>query len=146
MSSDISVRLRQLVILRAGERCEYCLLPQSVSLHKHEPDHLVPRQHGGTTEASNLALACMRCNRYKGPNVGSFDPLTGKLVPFFNPRTQDWTKHFELDGALILPLTAEARVTVKILRLNDENRVVERQRLLEAGIYDGSEKCWPIFS
>jgi hypothetical protein len=77
----------------------------------------------------------MRCNRYKGPNIGSFDPLTGKLVPFFNPRTQDWTKHFELEGAIIRPLTAEARVTVKIFRLNDEDRVIERQRLLEAGLY-----------
>ncbi len=34
----------------------------------------------------NLALACLRCNRHKGPNVGSFDPLTGQLTPFFNPR------------------------------------------------------------
>lgn len=67
--------------------------------------------------------------------MGSFDPQTGKLVPFFNPRTQDWAKHFELDGAMIRPLTAEARVTVKILRLNDEDRVAERQRLLEVGLW-----------
>lgn len=131
MSSDLSVKLRQLVAERAKYCCEYCLLPQSVSLHKHEPDHIISHQHGGVTEASNLALACMRCNRYKGPNVGSFDPLTGKLVPFFNPRTQNWANHFKLDGAIIRPLTAEARVTVKILRFNDEARVLERQSLLE---------------
>lgn len=135
MSSYVSTHLRHTLVERANYCCEYCLLPQSVSLHKHEPDHIVPSQHGGITKADNLALACMRCNRYKGPNIGSFDPLTGKLVPFFNPRTQDWTKHFELEGAIIRPLTAEARVTVKIFRLNDEDRVIERQRLLEAGLY-----------
>jgi hypothetical protein len=77
----------------------------------------------------------MRCNRYKGPNVGSFDPLTGILTPFFNPRTQKWSEHFELREAIIQPLTPEGRVTVKILRLNDENRVAERASLIEAGLY-----------
>lgn len=94
----------------------------------------MPRQDGGKTESGNLALSCMRCNRYKGPNVGSFDPQTGELVPFFNPRTQDWAEHFELKGGIIRPLAAEARVTVKILRLNDEERIAERQRL-EVGLY-----------
>lgn len=135
MPADVPASLRQFVTQRAKHRCEYCLLPASVSLHKHEPDHIVPRQHGGETEANNLALACMRCNRFKGPNVGSFDPTTGKLVAFFNPRTQEWTEHFELDGAMIRPLTAEARVTVKILRVNDEERVAERQYLLRVGLY-----------
>jgi hypothetical protein len=111
------------------------LLPQAASLHKHEPDHIVPRQHGGKTEISNLALACFRCNRYKGPNVGSFDPETGNLVSFFNPRTQKWTEHFALDGAMILLLTPEGRVTVKMFRLNDEDRVAERRHLLEVGLY-----------
>ena len=76
----------------------------------------------------------MRCNRSKGPNVGSFDPLTGKLVPFFNPRIQVWRDHFELEGGIIRPLTPEARVTVKIFRLNDEARILERQSLLELKI------------
>ncbi len=78
----------------------------------------------------------MRCNRYKGPNVGSFDIETGNLVPFFNPRTQDWANHFELDGAIIRPRTAEARVTVKIFRMNDVDRVLERQRLIEASLFE----------
>ncbi|MGE0683500.1 MAG: HNH endonuclease [Candidatus Binatia bacterium] len=30
----------------------------------------MPRRHGGETHERNLALACLRCNRYKGPNVG----------------------------------------------------------------------------
>jgi hypothetical protein len=135
LSSDISPELRDLVRARAGNRCEYCRLPQSVVLHKHEPDHIIPRQHEGETVAANLALACMRCNRYKGPNVGSFDPNTGNLVPFFNPRQQNWADHFEFKDGVIWPITAEARVTVKILRLNDDERITERKELWGKGLY-----------
>lgn len=135
MAVEVPATLRRLAAERAAYRCEYCLLPQAVALHQHEPDHIVPRQHGGETHESNLALACLRCNRYKGPNVGSFDPLTGMLVPLFNPRTQPWTSHFAWDGATILPLTPEARVTIRLLRLNDADRVTERQRLMDAGLY-----------
>ena len=135
MSWDISVALRRLVTERAEGRCEYCLVPKSVSAFEHEPDHIIPIQHGGKTKADNLALACLRCNRRKGPNVGSFDPQTGALVPFFNPRSQMWQEHFQLDGAIIQPLTPEARVTVKILQLNNEQRVEERERLIALGLY-----------
>ncbi|HVV81503.1 MAG TPA: HNH endonuclease signature motif containing protein [Kofleriaceae bacterium] len=126
MSTEIAGELRRLVTERAGARCEYCLLPEALALHRHEPDHIVPRQHGGDTSAENLALACMRCNRHKGPNVGSFDPATGVLVRFFHPRLDRWTEHFRFDGVRIEALTAEGRVTVKILRLHDEDRLVER--------------------
>ena len=135
MTTDVSVALRRLVAERAEFRCEYCLLPQEYSLRKHEPDHIVPRQHGGETSETNLALACVRCNRAKGPNLGSLDPLTGRLVRFFDPRRDQWASHFELDGASITPLTAQARVTVKIFRLNQPQRVAERQRLLELGVF-----------
>ena len=135
MASEVPASLRRLVAERAADRCEYCLLPQAVALHQHEPDHIVPRQHGGETHESNLALACLRCNWYKGPNVGSFDPLTGMLVPLFNPRTQQWMSHFAWNGAIIRPLTPEARVTVRLLRLNDADRVEERQRLVDTGLY-----------
>jgi len=130
----VSAGLRRLVAERADNRCEYCLMPQSLSLHRHEPDHIVPIQHGGRTDSYNLSLACIRCNRYKGPNVGSFDPETGKLVPFFNPREQRWKDHFRLNGTVICPLTAEGRVTVKIFRLNDEDRQTERQRMMDIGL------------
>jgi hypothetical protein len=135
MLDTIPTVLRQLVFERAEGRCEYCLLPQSVAAHKHEPDHIIPRQHDGETTADNLALACARCNRYKGYNVGSFDPETGELVPFYNPRTQEWSAHFRLEGAVIHPLTPAGRVTVKMLHLNDTDRVEERQRLIEVNLY-----------
>lgn len=42
---------------------------------------------------------------------------------------------FRLDGAIIQPMTPEARVTVKIMQLNDEQRVEERKRLIALGLY-----------
>lgn len=135
MTDYISDALRQLVFSRANGRCEYCLLSHTAVGHPHESDHIVPRQHGGVTDVDNLALACIRCNRYKGPNVGSFDPETRLLTPFFNPRTQAWNEHFELNGPRIQPLTPEGRVTVKILRLNDTDRLEERSILIEIGLY-----------
>lgn len=134
MSSDIPKKLRQRVAVRAARQCEYCCLPQAFAQHKYEPDHIRARQHGGQTVFENLAFACFCCNRRKGPNVASFDPLTGQLVPLFNPRTQLWHEHFAWEGAFIQPLTAEARATVNLLRINDEDRLAERQALLEVGL------------
>ncbi len=39
---------------------------------------------------------------------------------------QVWSEHFRLEQGEILPLTAEGRVTVKILRFNLPERVEER--------------------
>ena len=50
MPLDITIQLRQFVIERAAYRCEYCLMPQTMAFHEHEPDHIIPRQHGGETE------------------------------------------------------------------------------------------------
>ena len=36
--------------------------------------------HGGTHDASNLALTCHRCNERKGTNLTGRDPHTGKIV------------------------------------------------------------------
>ncbi len=136
MSSVIPTSLREAVAERAKQRCEYCWMPQFATLHKHEPDHIIPRQHGGETNLENLALACFRCNRYKGPNVGSFDPETGDLVAFYHPRQQTWTQHFVLeDNGYVKSLSGVGRVTVKILRINDDERIQERQRLIMAGHY-----------
>jgi hypothetical protein len=61
--------------------------------------------------------------------------MTGKLVPFFNPRQQQWSEHFELAQGVIRPLTPEGRVTVSILRLNHEDRIAERRRLGQTNLY-----------
>ncbi|MGE0130963.1 MAG: HNH endonuclease [Blastocatellales bacterium] len=128
----ISASLRRLVEQRAGNRCEYCLLLAIVSTIPHEVDHVVAEKHGGETEEDNLALACWRCNRRKGSDLGSFDPLTGNFSFLFNPRTQSWDEHFEmLADHSILGITPEGRTTVSLLQLNEESRVTERRRIEE---------------
>jgi hypothetical protein len=131
----IPTALRQLVIERAGQRCEYCLFPQSVALFTFEMEHIIAEKHGGATIAENLALACPYCNRAKGTDLGSLDPETGQLTLFFNPRTQFWTDHFRLDQTIIMPLTSHGRVTVAILQFNQLQRLNERKGLIKLGEY-----------
>lgn len=90
-------------------------------------------KHGGATEASNLALACFDCNRYKGSDLGSLDPETGALTPLFNPRVDDWAAHFAIQGGVILPRTPSGRVTVALLRQNLAVRVEVRDELASVG-------------
>lgn len=125
----IPVALRRLVEQRANHRCEYCLLLANVSFFPHEIDHVIPEKHGGVTEADNLAFTCWRCNRHKGTDLGSFDPQTGEFSFLFNPRTQQWSAHFTFEAIQIVGLTAEGRTTIKLLQLNNDERLAERQRL-----------------
>jgi hypothetical protein len=101
----------------------------------HEVDHIIPVKHRGETALNNLCLACLDCNRNKGSDFASFDPETSHITTLFDPRQHEWDKHFRLDGAQILPLTPEARVTVFVLKLNDPTRIRARRALLEAGLY-----------
>ena len=121
---------RTLVRNRAGNCCEYCLLPQDGCSLTHHIEHIVPRQHGGNDDHSNLALACHRCNLRKGPNLTGIDPITGEIVPLFDPRRDRWPDHFHFQGAVIEGVTAVGRTTVKLLSMNDARRI-ERRELLE---------------
>jgi hypothetical protein len=118
-----------MVINRAKEVCEYCLLPQALSFLVFEVEHVISEKHNGRTTKSNLALACPICNRFKGSDLGSLDPKTGKLTPFFNPRNQRWSEHFKLENGKIIPLSPEGRVTVLIFHFNNYERVIERLRI-----------------
>jgi hypothetical protein len=142
MSDEVSAALRRMVRERAGGRCEYCCMPDSEPVYPHEPDHIIALKHGGPTTSDNLAYACFECNRAKGSDIASLDPDTGTLTPLYHPRTQQWSEHFHFAGAVIEPLTAVGRVTVFVLRLNQDARVAIRTTLLQAGRYpqpDSSE-------
>jgi hypothetical protein len=133
--THIPANLRRLVKNRAQNRCEYCLLPQSVAFFPHEPDHVRARKHGGETDAENLALACFDCNRFKGSDIASVDPLTGQIVALFNPRTEVWRDHFTTEAGKITPLTPTGRATERLLRMNLAERVEVRRVLAENGRY-----------
>jgi 5-methylcytosine-specific restriction endonuclease McrA len=82
----MAVATREFVRRRANDTCEYCQLRQERSELTHHIEHIVAKQHGGTDEVGNLALACQRCNLCKGPNLTGIDTLTGEVVPLFHPR------------------------------------------------------------
>jgi hypothetical protein len=127
--------LRRFVAERAAYRCEYCLLHEDDSYSPHQVDHIISRKHGGLSDSNNLAYACLRCNVWKGSDVGSIDNQTGRFVRFFHPRTQHWHDHFVLKGTVIEPLTDEGKATARLLRLNLDKRIVERRLLAAVGRY-----------
>ncbi|MBM4460995.1 MAG: HNH endonuclease [Chloroflexi bacterium] len=131
----VPARLRDLVVVRARESCEYCLLHASYAVFAHEVDHVIARQHGGATTADNLAYACAQCNRFKGSNVAAPDPQSGMIAPLFNPRTSSWRDHFRLDGPLIVPLSMIGRVTERLLQFNQIDRVMLRAELIAVRRY-----------
>ncbi|MBI2182409.1 MAG: HNH endonuclease [Deltaproteobacteria bacterium] len=135
MSSYINAALRQLVATRADYLCEYCLIHEEDSFFGCEVDHIISEKHGGQTEAENLAYACAFCNRSKGSDVGSLVQRTGAFVRFFNPRTDRWADHFALDRVTIIALSDVGEVTVRILDLNNSERLFERQALQVIGKY-----------
>jgi HNH endonuclease len=116
---------------RAGERCEYCLMPQFALPLPFQIDHILAEKHGGQTVENNLAFACPHCNRFKGPNIAGVDPQSGQTIRLFHPRTDSWTEHFAFEGAWIIGLTPIGRVTVSVLAMNADDLLLIRSELLQ---------------
>jgi len=134
-TSSITERQRARIREQAGNRCGYCLAHQDYVPWVLEIEHIVPLVAGGSNDDSNLWLACHAYNLFKGVKTLSRDPLTARLVPLFNPRTQRWTRHFQwsTDGTLILGRTAAGRATVIALNLNNLIAVRVRRHWVMAG-------------
>ncbi len=127
--------LRRLSIERAHYCCEYCRISLEDRLYLLEVDHIIPEKHRGETTEENLCLSCMRCNRHKGSDFASFDPESNEITLLYNPRQNKWDEHFRLDGARIVPLTPQGRVTVFVLGLNNHDCILEREALLDVDHY-----------
>ena len=127
----LSRRLELEVRRRAADRCEYCLIPESVSELPFHIDHIIAQKHGGQSESENLAWACFSCNLRKGPNIAGLDPDTGELTPLFNPRADTWFEHFEWNGVWLRGKTAIGRATVAVLDINHVDSVAIREALRE---------------
>jgi HNH endonuclease len=129
-------RLAQSVRERAGHACEYCRVPQLCYPTVTFPmDHIIARQHRGSTELGNLALSCLHCNSFKGPNIAGVDPKTRRLTRLFNPRRNRWSRHFRWSGPLIVGRTPVGRVTVEVLNMNDREAVTVRASLIDEGMF-----------
>ena len=131
----IPAELRRVVVQRAGGCCEYCRLSREDHILPFEIDHIVSEKHRGATSADNLCLSCWDCNNAKGSDIASADPETGFPAFLYHPRRQHWEDHFRLEGMMIVPLTAEGRVTEILLQLNAPERVKEREILIRLGRY-----------
>jgi hypothetical protein len=123
----IPVEVERHVQITAKNRCGYCLSPQHLVMARLEIEHIIPISKGGSSEESNLWLACPLCNRYKGDKTTAGDPETGQTVPLFNPRRQVWSEHFRWteDGLRIIGLTPVGRATVAALHLSDDPDALE---------------------
>ena len=67
---------------------------------------------------------------FKGAQVASEDPVTGKAVALYHPRRQRWSEHFRwsLDGTEVVGITPIGRATSLALKMNNP-LVVEARRL-----------------
>jgi hypothetical protein len=135
MAAYIPNELRQQVIERASGLCEYCIIHQDDTPFSHQIDHVIALKHEGKTEWMNLALSCLLCNRHKGSDLTTFDPVTQELTLLFNPRTQQWADHFVLQGVYIVGQTAVGRATVRLLQMNSPQQLLQRQSLMEIDRY-----------
>jgi hypothetical protein len=114
----IPASLRELVVKRADNRCEYCGISQLGQVATFHVDHIIPVVAGGATTAENLALACVSCSLWKGARQEIQDLATGETVLVFNPRQQAWKEHFAWEGVRVVGLTPTGRAMVEALDLN----------------------------
>lgn len=100
-------------------------------------EHIIPRALNGSTDESNLALACQDCNNYKRTSISALDSESGEIVLLFHPRRDAWNDHFTWisDFTVVLGFTPTGRATVQALRLNRRSLVRVRRVLRTAGLH-----------
>ncbi|MCC6726976.1 MAG: HNH endonuclease [Saprospiraceae bacterium] len=131
MSQRVPNSVKLLVGTRALFRCEYCQMLESDSFLPFEIDHIVSQKHGGGNELENLAYACPHCNQYKGTDLTTFLSSYKDIVAIFNPREQAWADHFYMENGEIIAKSRVAEATIKLLRLNEPERLIIRRILSE---------------
>jgi HNH endonuclease len=57
MTTRPTAELRRQVVERAGNCCEYCLLPQELAASTPQVDHVIAEKHGGQTVIEKLAMS-----------------------------------------------------------------------------------------
>lgn len=127
--------LDRFVRTRAGARCEYWGLPESLAELPLILDHFIARQHRGRSVSENLAFCCGICNCHKGPNIAGLDPKTEALTWLFHPRKDMWSDHFAWQGARIVPVTDIGRTTEYVLGVNTPQQIERRESLMKEGTW-----------
>lgn len=134
-SHKLPRHLQEQIRQKANYLCEYCQTNERWQYVRFTFDHVLPLSKGGTNDIENFALACFHCNRRKSNNISAVDPVTGKEVQIFNPRTQRWSEHFEWseDGSQVIGQTAVGRATIELLQFNRMRIQRIRRADVEAG-------------
>ncbi len=135
MSTAVNGRLRREVAERAYHVCEYCLVHEQDTFWGCQVDHIISRKHRGPSDSDNLAWACACCNNTKGTDLGARVGQPPELVRLFHPRLDHWAACFQLLAARIEPQNPHGQATVKLLQLNHDSRLAERQTLASSGRY-----------
>src|SRR4051794_10149557 len=124
----MDIATRRIVQRRADHGCEYCRIHEDDEPYTFHLEHIIPNKHGGNDEDGNLAWSCQNCNLGKGSNLSDF--VDGKVVPIFDPRRQQWSRHFRWVGAELVGKTRCGKATVEVLNINHEDRVRLRKLLI----------------
>ena len=137
MSQYIPEALRKVVAERASYRCEYCQISALDTFFAFHIDHVISLKHGGETHADNLAYARQICNLSKGTDIYTFLDNPAIPVRFFNPRTDVWNEHFDLDkSGAVISKTSIGAATLKIFDLNHPESVIERREMIRFGMFE----------
>jgi HNH endonuclease len=133
----IPIALQKIIVERANGYCEYCQLPAAFSASSFNFEHIIPISMQGLTNLSNLAYSCGGCNAHKKDKIEALDPLTRQLTPLFNPRINNWSKHFEWsdDDLYVIGITPIGRATVNRLKINREGSINLRRLLKLADLH-----------
>ena len=129
MSQYIPENLRRLTAERAEHRCEYCRIHESDSFLSFQVDHIISLKHDGVTEPENLAWSCFACNNNKGSDIGTVLLPDKRFVRLFHPREDAWNDHFKIENGMFHAKSEIGEATIKVLKLNAVDRIIERQLL-----------------
>lgn len=127
MSRYIADSMRQAVAERADYRCEYCQIHRDDAFYSFQIDHIISLKHGGETFLDNLALSCLPCNLNKSSDIGTILLPRKIFIRLFNPRIDPWGEHFSIESGKIYPKSSIGEATIKVLKMNEIERIIERQ-------------------
>ena len=85
---NVSESDRRAAWARDGLCCRYCGFWSHDDVAKFELDHIRPVSRGGSNTIENLVVACRRCNRMKGVELG-WTPMSGPEAKNVR-RTRKW--------------------------------------------------------
>jgi hypothetical protein len=125
----------QFVQTRAGDRCEYCKMHQSLQGATFHVEHVIQKSRGGLPDVGNFAWCCPSCNLRKSDRTSATDLTTGQIVPLYNPRADNWNEHFSVIGYTLIGRSPSARTTIEALKLNDDRRIRIRRAEERFGLF-----------